>query len=162
MKLGILSDSHDNLPMIERALSEFRARGVERIIHCGDITAPKAVYPFAGWTVDFTLGNCDWSPESLECAVREIGGTMHPGFGELSADGKRIAWTHSHDARLFDRLESGGEYDFLFYGHTHVAAERQTGRTRVINPGALQRVHGKRCAVLSLPSGQMESILLGE
>ena len=162
MKLGILSDSHDNLPMIEAALEAFRARGVERIIHCGDVTGSKTVMAFAGWEIDFTLGNCDWSPESLESAIREIGGRLHPTYGELELAGKRIAWTHSHDARLLSRLEHSGDYDLLCYGHTHVAEEHWTGKTLVLNPGALQRAIGKRAVVMDMATGERETIDLGK
>ncbi|MFL5328116.1 MAG: metallophosphoesterase family protein [Gemmataceae bacterium] len=162
MKLGILSDSHDRVERIELALAEFQKRGVERLIHCGDITGPTTVYAFAGWTVDFTLGNCDWDPDALDKSIREMGGTLHPEFGDLELAGKRIAWTHSHNAMLFRRLEHSDDYDYLFYGHTHVAEQHITGRTLVMNPGALHRVRDKQCAVLDLSSGQIETIWLGE
>ena len=48
----------------------------------------------------------------------------------------------------------GGAFDFLFYGHTHVAEEHRTGPTRVINPGALHRARVKSVLVLDLPSGE--------
>jgi putative phosphoesterase len=162
MKLGILSDSHDRVDWVERALAAFDTRGVERLIHCGDVTGAKTVFAFAGRTVDFTLGNCDWDPDALRTAVREIGGTMHPQFGDLQLDGRRIAWTHSHDARLFHQLEFCNDYDYLFYGHTHEAEHHYTNKTRVVNPGALHRVTGKRVAVLDLVSGELESVLLGQ
>lgn len=162
MKLGIISDTHDRTELTEQALVEFRHRGVDRLIHCGDITSPRIVYLFAEWTIDFTLGNCDWDPDAIADAIRAIGGTLHPEFGALEMDGCQIAWTHSHLAGLFHRLEHCDEYDFLFYGHTHVKEQHYTGRTLVVNPGALHRVRGKTCAVLDVPSATLESIWLGE
>jgi len=57
-------------------------------------------------------------------------------------------------------LENSGQYDYLFYGHSHVASEHRTGPTRIINPGALHRARPKTFAVLDLESGDMASISL--
>jgi predicted phosphodiesterase len=48
--------------------------------------------------------------------------------------------------------------DYVFHGHTHVAEERKSGRTRVINPGALHRARPKTFAILDLASGALESV----
>jgi putative phosphoesterase len=161
MKLGVISDTHDRTEVVARALAEFQARGVERLIHCGDVTGPNTVAAFAGWQTDFVLGNCDWNPDLLESAIQSIGGTLHQPFGHLELAGLSIAWVHSDDYRLFKSLEGADHYDFLFYGHTHVAAHHQTGKTQVINPGALHRVTVRTVGVLDLPSRQFESIVVG-
>jgi predicted phosphodiesterase len=54
------------------------------------------------------------------------------------------------------------DLDFLFYGHTHVAAERQNGGVRVINPGALYRARIKTFVILDTKTGHCESIVLPE
>jgi len=160
MKLGIISDTHDRTEAVASALIEFQARRVERLIHCGDVTGPKTVAAFAGWTVDFVLGNCDWDPEALETAIGNIGGTLHPSFGQLEMAGLSIAWIHSHDHGLFKSLAYADHYDYLFYGHTHVAAQNQLGKTKVINPGALHRVTEPTIGVLDLGKQQYESIVV--
>ncbi|MEM3980825.1 MAG: YfcE family phosphodiesterase, partial [Ignisphaera sp.] len=43
MKLGIMSDSHDNLPAIDKALKVFRDQDVDLLIHLGDIISPFAL-----------------------------------------------------------------------------------------------------------------------
>jgi putative phosphoesterase len=161
MKLGIISDTHDRTDWVERALVEFRRRGVDRIIHCGDVTEPNTVDVFAGWATDFVLGNCDWQPGILETAISQIGATLHKPFGELTLGGTTIAWIHSDDAGLFHSLEHADHYDYLFYGHTHVAEQHRSGKTLVINPGALHRVRIRTCAVLDVGTGALESIVLG-
>jgi putative phosphoesterase len=161
MKIGILSDTHDRATATTAALDQFRAAGVELLLHCGDIESSDTVRLFAGWPVQFVLGNCDWNPEGIRYAVAEIGATLHDTHGELELAGTKIAWTHGHHRGLFQSLEEADRYDYLFYGHSHVAEQHRTGRTLVVNPGALHRAAVKTCVVLELGSGEMQSIVVG-
>ena len=43
MKIGVLSDSHDNVPMVKKAVELFNSEGVELVIHAGDFIAPFVV-----------------------------------------------------------------------------------------------------------------------
>lgn len=45
MRIGAMADTHDNLPMIRRAVEAFNAEQVELVIHAGDIVAPFALRP---------------------------------------------------------------------------------------------------------------------
>jgi len=150
MKLGIISDTHDRVDRIGPALDLFRAHKVDRLIHCGDVTGASTVGAFAGWTIDFVYGNCDWQPAQLDEAISAIGGTQHEKFGDLELKGVKIAWTHSDDVSLFRSLENANHYDFLFYGHSHITEQHRTGKTTVVNPGALHRVKVPTVAVLDL------------
>lgn len=40
MKVGILSDSHDDMAAIAKAVALFNAEGVVRVLHAGDIVSP--------------------------------------------------------------------------------------------------------------------------
>jgi putative phosphoesterase len=158
MKIGILSDTHDRAEATMSALQLLDAAGTELFLHCGDIESADTVRLFAGRPIHFVLGNCDWDPQGLRCAIAEIGARLHEPFGELELHDKKIAWIHSHDRRLFHSLEQADHYDYLFYGHTHVAEQHRTGRTLVVNPGALHRAAQKSCALLDLTSGELTTL----
>ncbi|HEX4590994.1 MAG TPA: YfcE family phosphodiesterase [Gemmataceae bacterium] len=160
MKIGVLSDSHGRVETVEKALAEFRARGVELVIHCGDIDDAATVEAFAGWNCHFVFGNCDGDRSGIRRKVQSIGGTMHEPFGHLELAGKQIAWLHGDDASLKHDLEISGHYDYLFYGHTHVAERNLVDKTLLVNPGALFRTRQKTCLVIELPSGGMETIVV--
>jgi putative phosphoesterase len=162
MKIGILSDSHGRREIVRQALAELEARGGELVVHCGDIDDPETVHLFQGWPAHFVLGNCDWDEQGLRQAMAQAGATLHEQFGHLDLEGAAIAFTHGHDHRLLHELEHCGQYDFVFYGHTHVAAEHQTGATRVINPGALHRARPKAFVVLELPGRHIETVTLAD
>jgi predicted phosphodiesterase len=93
----------------------------------------------------------------LREAILEIGATLHEPWGELTIEGQLIAWVHGHDQTLLRDLEHSNCYDYLFYGHTHRAEQHRTGRTLVLNPGAMFKVEPKKFVVLDLPSGEITS-----
>lgn len=160
MKIAILSDSHDALARVSKALTLARARGAELVIHCGDITSPTVVHLFEEWPAHFVFGNCDWDRAALAEAMREAGATLHENFGHLEIDGKNLAFLHGHEPGLMDDLLQSGAYDYLFHGHTHVAVDHVKGSTRVINPGALQRAAVKTFVVLDPAGGRAESVVV--
>jgi putative phosphoesterase len=161
MKIGVLSDSHGRVDTVAAALAEFGARGVELVIHCGDIDDAETARAFAGWPTHFVFGNCDWDREGIRRAVADIGATLHEPFGHLELAGKQIAWLHGDKPDLKHDLEQSDHYDYLFYGHTHIAEQHMVGKTLVVNPGALFRARPKTCVVVELPSGVMETVQIG-
>ena len=106
----------------------------------------------------YVLGNCDYDRAEIDLAVNAVGATMHGAWGQLELAGRSLAFTHGDDHQLLHDLEHADTFDFLFHGHTHVAKEHRTGKTRVINPGALQRVARRTFLLLDLPSGAIETV----
>lgn len=159
MSIAIVSDTHSRYATVEKALAMIDQHHVDCIIHCGDIDDAETVWLFPPNT-HFVFGNCDVERAAIRQAIHGIGATLHEPFGKLEIDGKRIGFVHSDDARLFHELEHGGDFDFLFYGHTHRAGEHRTGPTRVINPGALQRAKVKTFAILEPKTGELVSIVI--
>ena len=160
MKIGVLSDTHGRVDAVEIALSEYRNRGVELVIHCGDIDDAATVRSFAGVATRFVYGNCDGDRPGIRRAIEDIGATLHEPYGHLELAGKKIAWMHGDKPDLKHDIEISGHYNYLFYGHTHVAEQLLTGSTLVINPGALFRARQKSCMVLDLPGGELETVLI--
>lgn len=160
MKIAILSDTHNQEDRTRRALELARQHGATMLLHCGDIEDESMLPLFAGWPAHFVLGNCDWFPERLAPAIAAAGATLHDRFGHIEAGGVKIAWTHGHERGLLDDLEASGAYHYLFHGHTHVAVDRVSGPTRVINPGALHRAAVKTFVVLDTETGHARSVVV--
>jgi putative phosphoesterase len=180
MRIGIVSDTHDRTPIVEAAMTLLREQEVDLVLHCGDIESVEVVQLFASIPTHFVLGNwdgdwisgvnCGWAPLSadgrkrndarLRQAIQDSGATLHEPWGELTLEGRQIAWVHGHDRALLHDLEKSNCYDYLFYGHTHVAEQHRTGRTLVVNPGAMFKVDPKQFAILDLKSGQVESVVV--
>jgi putative phosphoesterase len=157
MRIAIVSDTHSRYATVEAALKLIEERGVELVLHCGDIEDAETVWLFPG-TTHFVFGNCDSDRASLRQAIYGIGATLHEPCGLLDLDGVRIGFVHGDDRKIFQELEHGGRCDYLFYGHSHHAEEHITCSTRVINPGALHRARPKTFVILDLETGDMASI----
>src|SRR5262245_23488663 len=148
MRVGVVSDTHDQADCVAAALAALRQRGVECVLHCGDITAPETVRLFDGFDAHFVFRNWDgdlltgpryvWAPlwpagkarddARLRRAIEEIGATLHEPWGDLELGGRKVAWVHGNDRALLEELEHSGCYDYLFYGHTHRAEQHRRGR----------------------------------
>src|SRR5438105_4475466 len=126
MRIGILSDTHNRYRNVETALRLLAERGVDFLLHCGDIEDAQTVQLFQGFTTHFVFGNCDSDRDELRQAMQDSGATLHEPFGSLEMDGRMLAWIHGDDRRLFRDIEQSGAYDFLFYGHSHHAEQHRT------------------------------------
>ena len=160
MLIGIISDTHSRHATVETVVKLLRQRGVYCVLHCGDIEDADTVWLFEDLTTHFVFGNCDTERASLRQAMDGIGGTLQEPFGNLELEGRKIAWIHGDDKRLLQEIENSGHFDFLLYGHTHHAEQHRTGRTLVVNPGALHRARPKTFVVLDLESGALESVMV--
>lgn len=134
MKIGIMADSHDNLPKIRAVIERFRAEGVELILHAGDFVAPFAVRAMADAParVVGVFGNNDGERIGLAKAFEAIG-EVHPRIAIVQAGGRRIGVVHQDE--LVAPIAAGDAVDVLVYGHTHRLDIRREGNVLVINPG---------------------------
>lgn len=162
MRIGIVSDTHNRYRTVERALELLRQRGIDTVLHCGDIEDALTVQMFRGLTTHFVYGNCDSDREGLRLAMREAGLTLHEPYGCLELAERKLAFVHGDDLRLLRDLERADHFDYVFHGHTHQVRDERIGRTRVINPGALQRARIKTFGVLDLASGELETVVVPE
>lgn len=157
MKIGVISDTHDKFETTEEAIRLLTGQGAELLIHCGDICSPTTVRLFDSIPTHFVFGNND-EPEELISTIAAVGAFHQGELGQLTLAGKEIAWVHSHRWKQLHRLEHSGEFDYVFYGHTHEAESHRAGRTLVANPGALHRARPKTCLLVDLASGELKSI----
>lgn len=149
MRIGIISDTHDQVARTARAVALLKERGAEALIHCGDLTGPAVVRELGVLPSTFVFGNNDFDEQGLRAAMDAIGGTCLGRGGEVTLGGRRIAVTHGDSLKEVRRLAAGAP-DYLLYGHSHAAADEREGPTRWINPGALHRASAWTVALLDL------------
>jgi putative phosphoesterase len=156
--LGILSDSHAQAERTRRAITALQARGATMFLHCGDVETDQVLDTLAGLDAHVVFGNCDRAGPLGRYAQR-IGLQVHHPMGRLAIQGRRVAFTHGDDPALMQAAVAEG-VDYLFHGHTHERSDRMVDATRVINPGALHRATPFTVALLRLPQGELESIVV--
>lgn len=154
MRIGIISDTHDQVARTARAVGLLIAEGADALIHCGDLTGPDVVRECALLPSYFVFGNNDFDENALRRAMGAIGGVCLGRGGEIALGGRRIAVTHGDVVREARRLAAAGP-DYLLFGHSHKAADERVGPTRWINPGALHRAATWTVAVLDLESDEL-------
>lgn len=158
MKLGILSDTHDQFTRCEQAVKLLQAAGAEAIVHCGDLTEANIIEVCAVLPFYFVLGNNDYdNVPMLREVAKQIGATYLELGGVIEFADKKIAVTHGHLTSEVRRLLAL-QPDYLLSGHTHVAEDRCVDHTRRINPGALHRARNFTVALLDLDSDELTSI----
>lgn len=133
MIIGVISDTHDNLPMIRRGLGELERAGAEALLHCGDFIAPFAVKEIAAARIPNcfgVFGNNDGETLMLHRLFSEFGRLEKPPFF-FDLGGIEIGMFHEPPP-LDVALEMPRE--LIVFGHTHEACVKK-GRALVVNPG---------------------------
>ena len=157
MLLGVMSDSHDNVPAVRAAVAAFRDRGVEAVIHAGDFISPFTLAPLADLDcpVHGVLGNNDGEQIVLAERFRQLG-ELQPNLLEMRLGGRRVAAVHYPE--LATPLAASGRFDLVIYGHTHEVDERRDGETLLLNPGEVGGwlTGRKTAAVVDLSSLEVE------
>lgn len=138
MRLGIIADTHDNVPAVERAVEVFADADVDVIIHCGDYIAPPVVRYFEGFEVHGVLGNNDGERNGLRQAFEDLGNgsELHGGFAAMGFDDLRFAVLHGVDMSDVENYANTIAYDYVCYGHHHERDLREGEYATIINPGA--------------------------
>lgn len=142
MIIGVMSDSHDNLDAVAKALEVFRKGGVEAIIHLGDVISPFTLMKILEYPgkIMVVLGNNDGDAITLKELASKAGATLKREVHQIEVSGKRFFLMHGFgDAEqtkaVAEAMALTGRYDVVLYGHTHKVDMRQIGKTLVLNPG---------------------------
>ncbi len=159
MRVGILSDTHDQVTRTKAAVTRLLDAGAQVLVHCGDITIPEVVYELNPLPSYFVFGNCDEDLEGLRQAIAAVGGTALERGGLIELAGRRLAVTHGDSDRELHRLEAQ-EPHYLLTGHTHRVTDQRRGSMRCINPGALHRAPQWTVALLDLESDELSVLTI--
>jgi len=162
MKVGILSDTHDDLPNLQATLEILQAEGVTKIFHCGDVCGPDTIRALSGFEVWIAQGNMD-RDLGLARAVKEMLGRGRLAWlHRPTLNGYAVAMIHGDNEKVLGNLISSGKHAYVFHGHTHRRRDQTIGHTRVINPGALggTRRQSRSFCILDLATGEMRFVKL--
>jgi putative phosphoesterase len=149
MKIAVMSDSHDNIWSLEKALQ--KAQGADALVFCGDLCAPFSLKMLAAGfngPIHVMRGNNDGDVTLL---LRVAGQNGHVRFhtealAEIELGGRKIAIAHY--AHLAQAVAPSGRYDAVFFGHTHQRIKRWEGSTLVLNPGEVMGRFGTHTSAL--------------
>lgn len=132
MIAGIISDTHDHLDNLRKALDIFNARGVQHIIHAGDYTSPFTWRILKDFKGGFTgiFGNNDGDKILLRKMYQDM---IYPQPCIFNLHNRKIVIMHEPD--VVDALADSGHFDLVVYGHTHEPVIKKIKNTLIVNPG---------------------------
>ena len=144
MRIAVMSDSHDNIWNMEKALFLVKEKKAEMIIHCGDFVAPFTLKMLAetGIPVHGVFGNNDGDHYLLTKMAAAPGSniTLHGLMGQVTLDGKTVCFTHYR--KIAKGLAAAANCDLACFGHSHVHAVETVGKAVLLNPGEIMGKEG--------------------
>jgi uncharacterized protein len=163
VRIGILSDTHDNLPMVDRAVARLAALSPGIVLHAGDFVSPFVIPRLAALPCPClgVFGNNDGDRGLLAVRARESGRVeIHGSFMARLLDGRSVALIHGHEPGVLEEIAGTGIFDLVVHGHTHRPAVTRTGRTLLVNPGEACGYLTGTGTVAVLETGTMEAEIL--
>jgi putative phosphoesterase len=157
-KIGIISDTHDDMAAIRKAVDLLNEKGVTHIIHAGDIVSPFTFEVLRDLRCPFIgiFGNNDGD----RVLLREKSGDSIEGQPRVvELHGKRIAVVHEPD--IAESLARSGDFDVVVYGHSHTPDVRRIKGALVINPGKAARLHKGTSTLAVLDMDSLEAEVIG-
>lgn len=136
MRIGLISDTHDRLESIKKAVDLFNAERVKLVLHAGDLVSPFTAASFKPLKARLHIvwGNNEGDRELIRERFSEIGAQLLGEFAVVELAGRKIALLHGTDQRLVDAVVRSGLFNVVVRGHTH-RAEISEGEVLLINPG---------------------------
>lgn len=148
MKIGVITDTHERVSKIKKAVEFFNSSDVEIVLHAGDIISPIMTDHLKKLNVKMlgVFGNNDGEKNLWRIRSAEFpnGLELRERYAELEAAGAKFLVIH--EPYLLDSIVAGGKYDFVIYGHTHATDLRREGRTVVLNCGETSGVMSGKAA----------------
>lgn len=145
MLIAIFADIHDNTRNMNLALAKAQAEGCSHLLFLGDMAEPstfrllRQAWPHG---MDLVPGNNDYPRAEFSALAAESPNThYHADSAQIYLDGRHIYMTHEPFNGVLHAAECG-EFDAVFFGHTHRGGQRRHGDTIVSNPGDIQGRYG--------------------
>jgi putative phosphoesterase len=140
MLIGVIADTHDNLPLIEKAVKYLNDQKVDLVLHAGDYVAGFVIPKFKQLNCKLigVFGNNDGDHELLKKRFSETTNcTIHDRFAAVEVEGYRIALLHGDETELLNAIIDSGYFNAVIHGHSHNKSIENKGKTLAINPGEL-------------------------
>lgn len=166
MKVAILSDVHENYHNLVLFCERVQEMKIDQIVFLGDfcnkgmakILASTKIPTFAIW------GNNDAQKMEIshltEIYLNFKTSLSDNTFDFLELDGRKIFLTHFPN--LVESMAKSGDFDAVFYGHTHIFKTEKIGNCLILNPGEISSHISGKCtfAIYNTEKNEAEIIEL--
>lgn len=134
MRIGVVSDTHDNARNVARIVEVLSRARVDRVVHTGDITRPETLAKLAEIDVPMVAvyGNNDVYREALA----EV--ASHHRI-EIAEPPHHVVWESRGILVLHDPRDIEGalrdEHRLVLHGHNHRRVIERSDERLIFNPG---------------------------
>lgn len=141
MKIGVISDTHDQYENILKTVRILNEKKVELAIHCGDWVSPFVIQFFRDLQcpIKGVFGNNDG--DRFMHLKRAKESSVNIQFEErvlkFEIENRKIFVYHGDYEDVTDALVRCAKYDVVFHGHTHISVNKTIEKTLSLNPGTL-------------------------
>lgn len=138
MKVGIISDIHENFHNLINTLEECERRKVGKIFCLGDLINPGIAMVLSKSQIPvYSLwGNNDGDKVMILRFANSPGSNLEMAINSyafVELDGRKGFISHFDD--LAHPMAKSGSFDFVFYGHNHERKVEYIGECIMVNPG---------------------------
>ena len=144
MIIGVVSDSHDNIHLLRKALKSLVDHKVEMVIHLGDIISPFSVKlmkeVLGGVPVVAVKGNNDGDVYQIAQLFSKYNWQFYSEPTIVNLGNRRILLLHGYGSventrSLAWALLQALDIDAVLYGHTHQIEVEKRNEKLILNPG---------------------------
>ncbi|MGC9114708.1 MAG: metallophosphoesterase [Fervidicoccaceae archaeon] len=169
MKIGVISDTHDNLALATKWARFFEREKVNAIVHLGDNNSPfifKNIFEKFQGMGYAVLGNNDGD----RVLIGRLANVFNIKIAEYimiqEIDGMKIIFMHGfgspEQTRLIvDSLAKSGNFSAILYGHTHEPRVETLYGTFILNPGEGGGVLTGKATVALLQTKPLSARIIG-
>ena len=160
MLVGLISDTHDNLPMVRKTVRKLNEEEVDLVLHAGDYVAPFVIPQLKELKAELigVFGNNDGDRELLKRKFSEHENlVIRENFANIVAGDIKIALLHGNERVLLKALIDSESFDVVVHGHAHTAAIYKKGKTMIVNPGEVCGYLSGKVTIALLDTEKLEA-----
>ena len=135
MKIGLTGDTHNNLKNVTKICDIFNSWNLDFVIHTGDISLPKTLYPFdlLNAPLKGVFGNNDESEKDDLLKVCKQKDFLFQDMLEIQISEENFLFAIHDPNDIEERFYKSG--NIIVHGHTHRFRDEIYRDTHIFNPG---------------------------
>ncbi len=134
MRIGVVSDTHDNARNVARIVEVLNRANVDRVVHTGDITRGATLESLSA--IDAPLfgvyGNNDVLRGELDTVAARLGITLAEPPFEAAWWGREILVVHD-PREVANAMRE--DHELVLHGHNHLRVHDRNAERLIFNPG---------------------------
>lgn len=164
--LAVISDIHDNLINLQKALDYIKKAKADYLICTGDVQSLEAWLSIDQLNIPVwaVMGNVDkdiLGAQTIKNNLKNI--NFSPNVGSVTLEEKNILFCHYPELVKKIIANYPNKYQLALAGHTHCPWEETIGSTKLLNPGNIANLYyPPSFAMINLADLKAKLILLNE